>query len=89
MHGEFFLFLSQPGKNFVLDDEADAPQNDQSHDGQVHNEVPLIADEIIGKGGIPAIVESRNGIVKGMEEGLPDGKIPGEPHPQQQGSQGF
>jgi hypothetical protein len=37
MYGEFLLPFSQLREYFVLDDETDAPQNDQPHDGQVHN----------------------------------------------------
>ena len=59
----------------ILDDEADPPQDDESHDGQVDQPVPPVGHQAVRKEGVAAIVEGRHGVVEGMEEGRRRRKI--------------
>jgi len=51
------------GDDLMLDDEADPPEDDEPHHGQVDDPVSPVGDQAVGKEGIAAVVEGRHGVV--------------------------
>jgi hypothetical protein len=83
MDGEPLLPPPEPGDHLVLNDEADPTQDDEPHDGKVDKHVALKADETVGKEGIAAVVEGGDGMVEGLEKGLPYWRVLDETDKQQ------
>ncbi len=61
--------------DLMLDDEADPPEDDEPHDGQVDDPVPPVGHQAVRKEGVAAVVEGRDGVVEGVEEGRGRRKI--------------
>ena len=58
-----------------MDDESEPPQDDEGHDGQIDDPVPLVADQVVREEGVTAVVEGGDGVVKGVIEGDAGGKF--------------
>ena len=54
------------------------PEDDEPHHGEVDDPVPLVRDQVVRKEGVAAVVEGRDGMVDGVEEGRRRRKILGE-----------
>jgi hypothetical protein len=63
--------------------------NDQAHDRQIDNEIPLIPHEIVGKERVPAVIESRNRVIDSMIQSCPGWKIHGKTYEEKEGPKGF
>ena len=53
----------------MLDDEADPPEDDESHYRQIDDPVPPVRRQAVRKEGVAAVVEGRHGVVEGVIKG--------------------
>ncbi len=89
MKREPLLMSPEPRDHFVLDDETDPPQDDERHHREIDEPVAPVRHQVVREERVAAVVEGRDGVVQGVEEGRGRREIPGEADEQEDRPRGL